>query len=244
MEIIFPHSSEAAQRFDRLYQLFSRKYQLEQLTFSLYHERFSIFHVKDIDPLLDELVGKGPDSEEVKDERLPYWAELWPSSISLAQFILSFQSVKPGLRVIELGCGIGLAGIAAASAGGEVTITDYQSEALAMAEMNWLINLGTSPRSILMDWRKPAATEKYELIIASDIVYEERFFEPIINVFSNLCSAEGKILLSEPNRPVAEAFFNMLQAEGWSLAKHDNIIHHSSRDYKISNYVIENKSGE
>jgi predicted nicotinamide N-methyase len=241
VEIKFTHSTEAAQRFDRLYQLYSRRYDLEQLNFELAGKPFSIFHVKDIDPLLEELVKKGQDSEEIKDEKLPYWAELWPSSISLAQFILISEVVKKRMTVLELGCGIGLAGIAAALAGGEVTITDYQAEALAVSEMNWLINLGVSPRTLLMDWRKPFLDEKFDLIIGSDIVYEERFFEPILNIIWQMSTDDGRILLSEPNRPVAVSFFPMLQTTGWKLEKHDSVISHQGRSYNISDYLIEKK---
>src|SRR5512146_678227 len=62
------------------------------------------------------------------DERLPYWAELWPSSIELARFFLREENIR-GRTVLELGCGLGLAGIAAAAAGANVLFTDYEPDA-------------------------------------------------------------------------------------------------------------------
>ena len=47
----------------------------------------------------------------------PYWCRLWPSAIALAQLILQQPELVRGKRVCDIGCGLGLAGIAAALAG-------------------------------------------------------------------------------------------------------------------------------
>ncbi|MBN2367139.1 MAG: 50S ribosomal protein L11 methyltransferase, partial [Calditrichaeota bacterium] len=183
MDISLHLSTASAERFDSLFQYYSRKYELEQLSLKLAGREFKIYHIRDIDPLLEELIGLGPESPEMRDERLPYWAELWPAAIGLSQFILENSVLCGNQTAIELGCGVGLAGIAAASLGAEVMISDYQKDALALAELNWIINIGRSPQAIRMDWRNLTIQEKFDNVIASDIVYEERFFHPIINNF-------------------------------------------------------------
>ena len=50
-------------------------------------------------------------------DRDPYWCRLWPSAIALAQLILQQPELVRGKRVCDIGCGLGLAGIAAALAG-------------------------------------------------------------------------------------------------------------------------------
>lgn len=50
-------------------------------------------------------------------DRDPYWCRLWPSAVALAQFILQQPELVKGKRVCDIGCGLGLAGIAAALAG-------------------------------------------------------------------------------------------------------------------------------
>ena len=50
-------------------------------------------------------------------DRDPYWCRLWPSAIALAQLVLQQPELVRGKRVCDIGCGLGLAGIAAALAG-------------------------------------------------------------------------------------------------------------------------------
>src|SRR5581483_942708 len=55
------------------------------------------------------------------DEFLPYWAELWPAALALADALPEVA----GLRVCELGCGLGLPSLVAAARGADVTATDW-----------------------------------------------------------------------------------------------------------------------
>jgi len=49
----------------------------------------------------------------------PYWAHLWTGSRALARWV-AMEIECPGKRVVEIGCGLGLAGIVAARRGGSV----------------------------------------------------------------------------------------------------------------------------
>src|ERR671918_1330036 len=82
---------------------------------------------RDSEALLDE------DAFE-HEEFLPYWAELWPSSLALARTVAA-RALR-GARTLELGCGLGLPSIAAALAGGRVLATDWSPEAVAFTERN------------------------------------------------------------------------------------------------------------
>ncbi|NUR74892.1 MAG: methyltransferase domain-containing protein [Thermoleophilia bacterium] len=108
------------------------------------------------------------------DEFLPYWAELWPAATALAE---SLPEVA-GLRVIELGCGLGLPSLVAAARGAEVTATDWAQDAIDLLRENAGRN-GLGLTAELWDWRAPRA-DCFDLALAADVLYEERNVEPLI----------------------------------------------------------------
>lgn len=235
-------SYDTGERFDAIYQLFSRRYPLKQNKLMLGKRELTLYSIDDMDQLLDELIALGPEDEAVIDERLPYWAELWPASIALSQFIYRNSELISGKSVIELGCGIGLSGITAALQGAVVTITDYQPDALKLAELNWLMNIEQSPVSILMDWRSPNINQKFDIIVASDVVYEKRFFRSLIKVFKQNLASQGQVILSEPNRKIAESFFEILGGEGYSYQNFPMDVSIEDKVHRSTVYLIERKN--
>ena len=68
---------------------------------------------------------------------VPFWAVVWPAARVLARFLLNQPDLARGLEVIEIGCGGGVASIAAAKAGArKVTANDIDPIALAIAREN------------------------------------------------------------------------------------------------------------
>ncbi len=68
------------------------------------------------------------------DERLPYWADLWPSARALARRLAAEPA--PGGRVLELGSGVGLPSLALLWRGADVLATDWYADALLFARAN------------------------------------------------------------------------------------------------------------
>ena len=77
---------------------------------------------RDADAVLDDVLAE----EDPGDDRLPFWAELWPSGVALAR-VLGGQPLT-GRRVLELGCGLGLVSVTAALAGARVLAADQSPE--------------------------------------------------------------------------------------------------------------------
>jgi predicted nicotinamide N-methyase len=170
--------------------------------------------------LMDELIAKGSEHEDVQDERIPYWADLWPSALALSRHLVRSGLVRPGVRVTEIGCGLGLPGIVAGLLGAETTLTDYLPDALRFAHHNWGQNLSRPARFELMDWRQPDPALAADLLLASDVAYESRAFGFLPQAFRMLCRPGGTILLSEPNRAVAAAFLDDLAQQGFQVEPH------------------------
>lgn len=174
--------------------------------------------ISNLDELLDELLAKGADHEDVRDERIPYWAELWPSALALGRHLIRAGRVQPGAQVLEIGCGLGLPGIVAGMLGAEVTFTDYLPDALDFARHNWAQNLGRPAQFRLLDWRAPEPELAADIVLASDVAYEKRAFPHLPNAFRTLCRPGGIILASDPCRSSAGEFYDhILPKEGFRV---------------------------
>ena len=191
----------------------------ENLTLSIAHLKVHLTVITNLDELFDALIEKGSDHEDVQDERIPYWAELWASAIGMSEYLVENQLITPDTQVLEIGCGLGLPSIVAGLLGAKNNIvSDYFQEALDFAEMNWVKNLPHRQSQFLKwDWRTPPPlkTLKTDILLASDVAYEKRAFEPLLKAFKSLSNPKGKIIVSEPNRPISKDFFTNLHEEGF-----------------------------
>ena len=173
--------------------------------------KLNILAVRDPDILIDALDPEAFDD----DERLPYWAEIWPSAIGLGMHLFDYP-VPPGTPVLELGCGIGVAGMAAAAAGLDVLACDYEQDALSFAQYNAALNQMTSRIHFRhLDWRKPDLKEQYPVIIGSDIIYERPNHQPIITLINQTLTPGGMFLVSDPNRSSATPFVESMEQQGY-----------------------------
>lgn len=187
-----------------------------------------LFQVADPNALSDAV-----DAEAFEeDERFPYWAELWPSGIALARFVtrLAFAS---GTAALELGCGLGLAGVAAALKGAQVLFTDFDADALAFASANHALNLGSPGRTRLVDWRSLPPGLCAPLVLASDVLYERRFLGPFLGALRAAVSSGGVAYVAEPGRKIAQNTLETLEADGFSRVLHLEEVEHGGRFHEI-----------
>lgn len=145
------------------------------------------------------------ESDFERDERLPYWAELWPSSTVLASFVTGDR--RPRGRAIELGAGVGVVSIAAALAGYEVLATDYYEDALLFARANAWRNLGRELETALVDWRAiPTALPRFDVVLASDVLYESRYAPLVAGTIDRFLAPRGVAYVADPGRVATNAF--------------------------------------
>lgn len=196
---------------------------------------FKVLRIKDIDTLFSLLLNKTHADISFTDERMPYWADLWPSAIALSEYITEHSAIVKNQDVIELGCGLGLPGMVASNLGGKVLMTDYLEEALSFARLNWEQNLSSVFNSELVDWRNIDDKKKYDIVLASDVAYENRSFQPLLIALKSLVKKNGRILLSEPNRKFSSPFIELLKTE-FEIKKTNRPIQLDSIDYVISIY--------
>lgn len=138
-----------------------------------------------------------------RDEFLPYWAELWPSASALAR--VAAARCRPGLSVLELGCGLGLPSIAAALCGADVLATDWSHDALRFTRANAARN-GASVATAVVDWRSPPRLPTADLVLGSDLLYEARNAGPLLALLAGVLAPGGEALIADPGRRHAEGF--------------------------------------
>ena len=120
----------------------------------------------DMEALWDQM-GEGDLGD---DERLPYWAEVWPASVLLGRHILRNRDILSGKPCLDLGCGLGLTGMIASSIGARVVAFDYEWPAVRFARHNAELNGVAQPLWMLMDWRQPAMKEgAFDFIWGGDV---------------------------------------------------------------------------
>lgn len=160
------------------------------------------------------------DSDFGDDERLPYWAEVWPASVLLGRHILRNADRVAGRACLDLGCGLGLTGMVAAYVGAEVAAFDYEWSAVHFARHNATLNGVPQPLWIQMDWRWPAVrANAFDFMWGGDILYEKRFFAPLIRLFRHALAPGGKIWIGEPVRSVSRSVWDDLRSEGFEPKK-------------------------
>lgn len=154
------------------------------------------------------------------DEFLPYWADLWPSGIALAQRVGELD--LRGQRVLELGCGLALPSLAAALAGADVLATDWAAEAIELVAVNAASN-DVSLDMAVLDWHAESvlAVGSYDLVLAADVLYEERNAVPLLRLLEDVTAPAGEVLVADPGRRHAPAFFERARADGWAIERID-----------------------
>jgi predicted nicotinamide N-methyase len=143
------------------------------------------------------------------DEFLPYWAELWPSGLALAEAVAGVDG-----PVLELGCGLGIPSLVAALGGADVLATDWAPDAIALLERN-AERVGARLQAQVWDWRTPPPAPR-PLVIGADLLYEARNGPPLLAALDALVAPGGEAWIADPDRPAAPAFF-AAAVQAWTV---------------------------
>jgi predicted nicotinamide N-methyase len=176
---------------------------------------YSILRPSDTDVLLDQ-------AADDPEQNLPYWSEIWPSGVALADSIFLDQSLLTGKRVLELGSGLGITATAALEAGADLIATDYSPDSLLLARYNSLLNAGREPATLQINWRSPdhvlfdLAGAGFPIVLAADVLYEERDVAPLLALLDRIVAPGGLLWLAEPGRRVSQLFLASAQEVGWT----------------------------
>jgi predicted nicotinamide N-methyase len=148
----------------------------------------------------------------------PHWAQPWVAAVMLAEHVIQ-HGVSKQEPILELGAGLGIAGVALAMAGYRMIVTDYDEDALRFVRASAELNGAELQAARCLDWRQPPA-ESFETIVGADLLWEKGNHAPLAALLAACLRAAGQAFLSDPNRSATEAFPGALQAAGLTYEKH------------------------
>ena len=137
----------------------------------------------------------------------PLWAKIWKASLALANHLAEMSKAEAG-SILEIGAGLGVAGIVAGSRGHMITLTEYDEDALAFARANAAINGCPELNIQQLDWHRPGFKDSFDTIAGSEVVYHERDFDSLLNLFSMYLKPGGQVVLSMKPRRSAKVFID------------------------------------
>ncbi len=187
-----------------------RRFRTRETVVDLERRQVHILHPANADDLISE-------EDFIRDERMPYWADLWPSALMLSRTMVN--EVGRGVPLLELGCGSGLVTVAAAIAGYDVLATDYYDDALLFTQVNAERNVGgKTVRTREVDWRQmPQDLGRFPRVIAADVLYEPTYGDLVAGAIAVTLSADGRATVADPGRLSRDNFIAAAKELGLSV---------------------------
>ncbi len=235
-----------SQRIARLQSRLGQRFELLTEAIQIGPLRVTFTRVADPETVLNELCDRIDAHEKRTGQRLqgdqlglPYWAELWDSSIGVGQWLLRYRDqqfkaeadtehrngdIQPidkrfAPTVLDLGCGMGLAGTVAAMLGARVTFGDIERDCLLFACLNGLRYNG-QVRARRIDWEKDDLNQRFDLIIGSDVLYDRIHWQPLDAFCKRHLTDTGTVILGEPGRMTGDLWIDWIANRGWNLHTH------------------------
>jgi predicted nicotinamide N-methyase len=185
--------------------------------------------VERLDDLLEHYARECPADTDM----IPYYAQVWPAGLALADYLHRLGDALRGVRFIELGCGMAIPSLVAARHGARVLATDFHPDTEAYVRRNAALNGLDGLAYRRFDWCAEDLGERFDLVVGSDLLYEARHAGPLARAVARLCGPEGRAVLADPGRDALAGAVARFENEGFrnELVVMDNL------------YVIELRRG-
>ncbi|MFY8024620.1 MAG: class I SAM-dependent methyltransferase [Sediminibacterium sp.] len=141
----------------------------------------------------------------------PFWAKVWPSAVALSSFLEQYQDLIKNKTVVEIGAGIGLPSFSIADHVAEITITDYDVDAIDLLQKN-IAHLGNQKiKAICADWNYFPTSICADVVLLSDTNYAPSAFESLLTLIQKFLQKGATIIIATPIRITASPFIEQLE---------------------------------
>jgi predicted nicotinamide N-methyase len=200
---------------DVLREELGRRFRTVESKVCVGERELSLLHPESAEELINE-------ADFERDERMPYWADIWPSARILASHVVQIDGA--GRSLLELGCGAGLVATAAAIAGFDVCATDYYDDALRFTAVNVAQHTGRTPETRLVDWRElPKDLGRFDYVVGSDVLYERPYGALVARAVDITLKRAGEAIIADPGRIAAEEFTRDAAKRGLRMAGREEV---------------------
>ncbi len=175
---------------------FRQEYDVEETDYQVAGHALKFFVPKKIDRFIN------PDDVF---SNFPLWSKIWEATAVLS-FHLSTIKPDPSKRFLEIGAGMGIAGLVAAKMGHNLTITEYNKDAINFARANAKRNNIDNVDIRELDWNNPLIEGKFDYIIGSEVVFKEEDITGLYLLFQRYLKPGGTIILAEGMRRTSLKF--------------------------------------
>lgn len=189
--------------------------------YRLKHETFTLggtaFRIRS---LLDRQQYADPHGEAeaagISSAAWPLFGLVWPSARILAD-AMQTQAID-GKRILEIGCGLALASLVIQRRQGDVTASDCHPLAASFLAENLLLNRLPPLAYATGNWgRSNPALGKFDLIIASDVLYERNQPALLANFIDHHAAPTVEVVVVDPDRGNRNGFCRQMVSAGYQL---------------------------
>ena len=141
------------------------------------------------------------------------FGQLWPAGKVLAKAMKKLE--LKDRKILELGCGLALPSLVLKYRGAHITASDYHPVSRTFLSHNCQLNNLDDIPFLQLDWDDPLVDDKYDLIIASDVLYDPGNPELLGKVIKKMSSPTCKVLVTCPGRGYKNQFNRIMEDIGF-----------------------------
>lgn len=148
----------------------------------------------------------------------PFWATTWRAASGLDHYLARIDLTQ--MRILELGCGTGLAGLAAVHRGGQVVLTDGVDDPLLLVRMSsWEVRDRCRVEQLRFGIDR-LDEPRFPLILGSDVTYLRTIWPKLDQCLKDHLADGGEVLLCDPYRIIANEFRDWIRKQDWRYEEH------------------------
>ena len=147
----------------------------------------------------------------------PYWMHLWPGALAAARRVAGAAAVRPGVRVVGLGCGLALPALVAARRGARVVASDRLAAPLRFACRSAAANR-CALTAVQMDWAAPALRGGFDVCVGADVGYDRSAEPSLVAALARLVAPGGVVWLADSVNTARDKLAQRLAAAGFGVA--------------------------